>query len=142
MNAGLSIVAILALLLTTSNSSAQGPKTGPQGKAFGLRKVTRSNLNRLPNSSEIRVQFRGQTVGIQSTRDVSNVVLQYSDGAKQKFDDLQGRKLQLTGTGIHAGKLILRAWIKSGPNFSGDGPGYGQRFEKSDSTDSAREKRA
>jgi hypothetical protein len=33
------------------------------------------------------------------------------------------------GTGVHAGKEITTVWVKAGANFSGDGPGYGQRFD-------------
>jgi hypothetical protein len=77
----------------------------------------------------IRVEFRGQLVRVESRLDVSNVVLEYADGSRQKFDDLEVRVVELRGTGPHAGKTVVRAWVKSGANFSGDGPGYGQRFE-------------
>lgn len=78
----------------------------------------------------IRVVFRGPVVRVEAKLDISNVVLEYSDGARQKFDDLDGHAMELKGTGPHAGKEVVRAWVKSGPNFSGDGPGYGQRFER------------
>jgi hypothetical protein len=78
---------------------------------------------------QIRVEFRGAQVRVESSRDVSNVVLEYSGGGRQKFEDLAGRVVELKGTGPHAGKTVVRAWVKSGANLSGDGPGYGQKFE-------------
>jgi hypothetical protein len=78
---------------------------------------------------QIRVEFRGPQVRVESSRDVSNVVLEYSGGARQKFENLDVRVVELKGTGQHAGKTVVRAWVKSGANLSGDGPGYGQKFE-------------
>ncbi len=98
----------------------------PQTKG---RLVTQPPLG--PARGQIRVEFRGQLVRVESSRDVSNAVLEYSDGARQKFDDLDGRLVELRGTGPHLGKEVVRAWVKSGANLSGDGPGYGQKFERS-----------
>ncbi|MDQ3232682.1 MAG: hypothetical protein M3Q07_12760, partial [Pseudobdellovibrionaceae bacterium] len=67
------------------------------------------------------------TVG--SDKDLSNVVLAFADGSHQKFEGLTGHDSQFAGTGEHAGKEIVTVWVKAGANFSGDGPGYGQRFD-------------
>jgi hypothetical protein len=93
-------------------------------------KVAIPQLRIAPPADPIRVVFRGPVVRVEAKLDISNVVLEYSDGARQKFDDLDGHVMELRGTGPHAGKEVFRAWVKSGPNFSGDGPGYGQRFER------------
>ena len=65
----------------------------------------------------------------QSCKELSNVVLEYADGAHQKFDGLTGHEGVFAGTGEHAGKVVVGAWIKAGRNASGDGPGYGERFD-------------
>jgi len=61
-----------------------------------------------------------------STMNLSNVVLKYSDQQTQKFENLTGNSITLSGTGAHNGKCIIGVWIKSGCNQSGDGPGYGE----------------
>ena len=67
-----------------------------------------------------------QSVTATSSLDLSNVVLQFSDGTTQKFDGLSGLTGTFSGTGTHTGKCITGIWIKSGCNQSGDGPGYGE----------------
>jgi len=61
-----------------------------------------------------------------STKELSNVVLNFVDGSHQKFDDLSGYTRSFRGTGLNRNKPIAGVWIKSGNNASGDGPGYGQ----------------
>lgn len=68
-------------------------------------------------------------VYVTSSRDLSNVELRYYDGSRQRFENLQSRQSTFSGTGPHAGKRITTVWVKSGPNFSGDGPGLGERFD-------------
>jgi hypothetical protein len=82
------------------------------------------------SSPSIRVDFQGAQVQVASSRDLSNVVLEYDDGYRQRFENLGRQVVELRGTGPHAGKQVVRASVKSGANFSGDGPGYGQRFER------------
>lgn len=77
----------------------------------------------------ITVTFRSNDVYVQSTKDLSNVVLQFSDGTTQKFDGLSGTTGTFRGTGGNSNKRIDRLWVKSGCNESGEGPGYGERFE-------------
>lgn len=78
---------------------------------------------------QITVTFRSNDVYVVSTKDLSNVVLQFSDGTTQKFDGLKGKTGTFKGTGSNANKRIVRCWVKSGCNDSGEGPGYGERFE-------------
>jgi hypothetical protein len=61
-----------------------------------------------------------------SDKDLSNVVLKFSDHTTQKFDGLSGLSQTFSGTGQHDQKCIVGIWIKSGCNLSGDGPGYGE----------------
>lgn len=77
----------------------------------------------------IDVTWKGTEIYVVSTKDLSNVVLKYDDGRTQKFEGLTGRTGAFKGTGWNSGKLIETCWIKSGSNASGDGPGYGERFE-------------
>ncbi|MGQ9576095.1 MAG: VWA domain-containing protein [Thermoguttaceae bacterium] len=82
-----------------------------------------------PNMPQITVTFRSNDVYVTSTKELSNVVLQFSTGAKQKFEPLSGTTGTFAGTGSNAGKRIDKVWVKSGSNDSGEGPGYGERFE-------------
>lgn len=66
-----------------------------------------------------------QAVTAYSTKNLSNVVLKFADGAEQKFDGLTGYGQTFAGTGANAGKTVIGVWIKSGDNASGDGPGFG-----------------
>ena len=76
---------------------------------------------------EVSATFNGATgVTAQSTKDLSNVVLLFSDCSTQKFDGLNGYSRTFSGTGSNAGKTVVGVWIKSGSNKSGDGPGYGE----------------
>jgi hypothetical protein len=86
-----------------------------------------------PTSStmpQIYVTYRAdrKSVYITSTKDLSNVVLEFCDGIHYKFDGLTGKTGTFAGIGSNSGKTIKTVWVKSGSNFSNDGPGYGERF--------------
>ncbi len=85
---------------------------------------------------QIHVKFLEyeRKVWVQSTLELSNVVVQYSDGSRVRFDNLCGT----SGTFGSGSKQIERVWVKSGCNESGEGPGYGERFERSWTNDNAR----
>jgi hypothetical protein len=72
--------------------------------------------------------FEEKAIAIRSTKDLSNVVLEFKDGTRQKFDDLTGHSGTFLGTGPNHRKSIVGCWVKSGRNASGDGPGYGEYF--------------
>ncbi len=77
-----------------------------------------------------------KSVSVVSTKDLSNVVLMFDDNATYKFDNLnQGKTGTFQGVGRNAGKKIKTVWVKSGCNSSGDGPGYGERFDHPNPTD-------
>ena len=80
----------------------------------------------------IEVTFQYKEIYVESTKDLSNVVLEFTDGTTQKHDELEGSQSgTFAGTGEHAGKTVAQCWIKSGSNESGDGPGYGEFFNDS-----------
>jgi hypothetical protein len=82
----------------------------------------------------IKVEFECYEAHIASCKELSNVVLEFADGEHRKFDDLDGHCATL-GVGE---REILGAWVKAGNNKSGDGPGYGERFDApADSCDGA-----
>jgi len=80
---------------------------------------------------EVDALFDQETnsVSVESTKDLSNIVLLFADGSTQRFEDLSGLTDEFAGTGEHAGMLLTGIWIKSGCNSSGDGPGYGEFLE-------------
>jgi hypothetical protein len=119
----------LAGLLASSTSFAQPPfpiPAGGRGEA----------VPRAAARAAIAVRFVGPVVQITSSQDVSNVVLEYDDYSRQRFENLKGRQVELRGTGPHMGKPVVRAWVKAGPNLSGEGSGYGQRFDRSSARES------
>lgn len=67
-------------------------------------------------------------VYVTSTKDLSNVVLEFADRSHQKFEGLSGYTKTFRGTGQNASKDIIGVWIKSGCNSGGGGPGYGERI--------------
>jgi len=81
-----------------------------------------------PSQPYIEVTFEEDSIYVESTKDLSNVVLEFSDGVHQKVEGLSGKTGTFSGTGSNSGKTIVNAWIKSGNNASGDGPGYGESF--------------
>ncbi len=83
---------------------------------------------------QITVEYRYRSVFVTSTKDLSNVVLKYSNGATQKFDGLSGLTGLFAGTGSYANRPVYRVWVKSGANESGEGPGYGEPFDFDSST--------
>jgi len=81
----------------------------------------------------ITVRFDPHSLYITSTKDLSNVVLDLSNGVEHKFDGLVG----LDGTfevpaDYPEGTTIDGVWVKSANNASGDGPGYGEYFSPDD----------
>ena len=63
---------------------------------------------------------------ITSCKDLSNVVLMDCYGHKHKFDGLSGNTDYFC---MPDGHPITTVWVKSGCYKSGDGPGYGRRFD-------------
>ena len=78
---------------------------------------------------QITVTFRADDVYVESTKDLSNIVMEFSDGTRQKIEGLTSPTGTFRGTGWNYNKTITKIWVKSGSNDSGDGPGYGELFE-------------
>lgn len=78
---------------------------------------------------KIEVAFECGRITTVSCKDLSNVVVEYEDGTRQKFDGLRGQRGVFAGSQAQAGQTIVRVWVKAGANHSGDGPGYGERFD-------------
>jgi len=76
---------------------------------------------------QISVEYRYKSVYITSTKDLSNVVLQYSNGSTYKYNGLSGKTGLFPPSG-NGSKAIYKVWVKSGSNASGEGPGYGEPF--------------
>ena len=76
-------------------------------------------------TAPIAVHFECTEIHIVSCKDLSNVVLDCEDGEHHKFDGLHGQYETFERDGC----LIVGAWVKAGNNASGDGPGYGERFD-------------
>ncbi len=74
------------------------------------------------------VTFMGNQLHVLSTKDISNVVVEDRNGNHYKFDNLeqQGVTNEHTFTWDRA---IYKCWVKAGQNASGEGPGYGERFD-------------
>ena len=68
-------------------------------------------------------------VEITSSKDISNVVFS-CEGSETKIDNLSGKTYTLSQDCD-----VDSVWVKSGNNKSGDGPGYGERFDRPTDTD-------
>ncbi len=74
-------------------------------------------------------------VYVWSCKDLSNVVIGFEDFADVKTEDVRGTEGSFRGEGAREGATIDTVWVKAGRNHSGDGPGYGERFDRPDSLD-------
>jgi hypothetical protein len=66
-------------------------------------------------------------VEVTSCKALSNVVVRTQNGAEVKFDNLSAFSQSFCSPD---GSPIIRVWVKSGCFQSGDGSGYGRRFDK------------
>lgn len=84
-------------------------------------------LAKNPNSvANVDVEFTSCTeIQITSSKDISNIVYEI-DGVHVKIEDIDTETFTLPNAGD-----VTTVWVKSGNNKSGDGPGYGERFEVS-----------
>lgn len=70
-------------------------------------------------------RFECHALHVVSCKQLSNVVLEFADAEVYKYDGLKGHY----GTFGAGDKEITGAWVEAGNNASGDGPGYGERFD-------------
>jgi hypothetical protein len=101
----------------TSTTVTTTPATSPETSETGT--------NCMPTVTAA-FNYLHSAVQVTSTKDLSNVVLKFSDNSTQKFDNLSGLNGVFQGAGASLNKCIVGVWIKSGCNSSNDGPGYGE----------------
>ena len=87
---------------------------------------TELNCPRASSTGSILVEFGCEDVTVHTCKDVSNVVLELEDGSHYKIEGLKGHLTTFVAPDAQA---ILRVWVKAGSNHSGEGPGYGERFD-------------
>lgn len=81
------------------------------------------------NSENTVIFYDCDSVDVSSCKDLSNVVLAYTDGTWEKYDGLSSKTGSFDGTGANASKEISHVYVKSGCFKSGEGPGFGRRFD-------------
>lgn len=110
----ISTVATLCLMSINGVTHAQGQgqgngnNQGPNENAAGDVEVVKTSCNE---------------VEITSTKGIGKIVYEV-DGVHYTTDGTGGKSFTLTST-----DPLTTIWVKSGNNLSGDGPGYGERFE-------------
>lgn len=81
-------------------------------------------------NSEVTVTFYDcDSISVISCKNLSNVVLVYTDCTWEKFRNLCGNSGDFQGEGANEGKEISHVYVKSGCYRSGEGPGFGRRFD-------------
>lgn len=78
---------------------------------------------------QIYVTWKDKEIYAESTKNLENVVLQFTSGSKQTFSGLSATTGTFKGSGSNNGRQIAKCWVKSGNNLSGEGTNYGERFE-------------
>jgi hypothetical protein len=79
-------------------------------------------------TGELHVEFDCDEIIVYTCKDLSNLVVEYADGTRVKFDGQSGNVNAFAGNG----QMVVGVWVKAGANHSGDGPGYGQRVDAPD----------
>ena len=69
------------------------------------------------------------SVWISAKKELSNVVLMDCLGVQYHYEEVDAQSGQFRHP---AGLSITTVWVQSGNNHSGDGPGYGERFDNPD----------
>lgn len=78
------------------------------------------------NTGPVAVVFACDRITVVTCKDLSNVVIERADGSRQRLQGLKGHRNVFVSAG---GQAIAGVWVKAGENRSGDGPGYGERFD-------------
>lgn len=77
----------------------------------------------------IQCTYRRRSIIVTSTLALSQVRLQFSDGATQTFSSLSGLTGTYSGTGGNSNKEITNCWVRSGTNGSLSSGNLGERFD-------------
>jgi hypothetical protein len=104
------------------HSAYDGPLVG-EGADGGLALV----CPRGGNTGPIRVEFYCGELIVVTCKDLSNVVLELEDGTRTRFEGLKGHQNRFVASAAQGS--FVGVWVKAGNNKSGDGPGYGERFD-------------
>ncbi len=81
--------------------------------------------------ASMTVKFIGcNCVEISACKDLSNVVIRTANGVEKKYDGLSKKTANFCSTN---GTPIVKVWVKAGCFKSGDGPGYGRKFDNPNS---------
>lgn len=83
------------------------------------------------NLPQITIEYRGNSIHITSTKDVSNVLLEFDDQTTLRDESFHDGDTEVTMT---ATKRIVRAWVKSGTNaaYWENTNGLGEPFDFTD----------
>jgi Flp pilus assembly protein TadG len=79
------------------------------------------------NMAQIVTQIQDNGVQVTSTKNITQVKLQFTDGSTQTLS-ASGTSGTFNATGSNASKIVETAWVKSGTNDSGNPSGSGERF--------------
>ena len=74
----------------------------------------------------IDVTWKGKQVYIESTMNIENVVIEFSNSSKQTYTSFSGNTATVPSSPGY--NKVRTVWVKSGDNESGDGPNYGEKF--------------
>ena len=89
----------------------------------------------VPEAAVISVVFSADDLGfnVTSSKDISNVIVEFCDGSRHKHDGLDGHTFDHTEN-----QSVAAVFVKSGNNgiAGNDPPGAGERFENAGACDS------
>lgn len=87
------------------------------------------DLNLNQGEPDVLCTFSGSQASVRTTRQLSSVVLKFSDNSVQKFDSLGSiTGGTFTGSGAYANKSVSGLWIKTVQDAQDAGLGYGQYY--------------
>ncbi len=86
------------------------------------------------NMAQIVTTLQSNSVAVNSTKSISQVKIQFTDGTTQTISGGGATSGTFKGTGSNASKTVQTAWVKSGTNDSGNPSGSGERFDSDTTT--------
>ena len=92
--------------------------------------VPENTSNGIPH---VTVEYRNTQVYVTSTKNITTVRLQFSNGATQSFNPSNTTTGTFAGTGGNSGRRITKVWVKSGNNAAAFGTN-GELFDFSTNT--------
>src|SRR5262249_5413340 len=78
------------------------------------------------NMAQIVTQVQDNGAQVTSTKAISQVQLQFSDGSMQTINAHNATSGTFNATGSYASKTVTDVWVKSGTNNSNQSPGTGE----------------